>query len=300
MNDRRRFDPLDALRGFAMGSADIVPGVSGGTIALILGFYERLVHNIHQGARVLGAVVRLDMRRAKEVFASIEWGFLLTLLAGIGVAVLSLARLISYLLDNHPVGTSAVFFGLVAGSVVIAWGYIRAPAPVHVAIAAAVAVVAFLLLGLRSAPTTNPTVWFVFLAGAVAICAMILPGVSGSFILLMLGLYDYIIDAVKDFDLGVLAVFGVGAILGLALFSSFLDSMLRRYHDAVIAGLVGLMLGSLRVLWPWPNGTDDATLGAPDSGWPLALVLAAVAATVVLIFGVLGRRREAVTPHGAT
>ncbi len=300
MNDRRRFDPWDALRGFAMGSADIVPGVSGGTIALILGIYERLIHNVHLGARVLGSVVRLDMRRARHVFRSIEWGFVLTLLAGIAVAVLSLVRVISYLLDNNPVGTSAVFFGLVAGSVVIAWGYIREPALVHVVITAAVAVATFMLLGLRSEPITDPTLWFVFLAGAVAICAMILPGVSGSFLLLMLGLYDYIIDAVKDLDLGVLVVFGIGAVLGLALFSTFLDAMLRRYHDAVIAGLVGLMLGSLRVLWPWPNGTDDATLGTPDSGWPLALVLAGVAATVVLIFGVLGRRREAVSPQRGT
>lgn len=300
MNDRHRFDPLDALRGFAMGSADIVPGVSGGTIALILGIYERLIHNVHLGARVLGSIVRLDARRAGEVFRSIEWGFILTLVAGIAAAVLSLARVITYLLDHNPVGTSAVFFGLVAGSVVIAWGYIREPAPVHAVIAVAVAVIAFALLGLRSEPTTDPTVWFVFLAGAISICAMILPGVSGSFLLLMLGLYDYVLDAVKDLDLGVLTVFGAGAVLGLALFSSFLDSMLRRYHDAVIAGLVGLMLGSLRVLWPWPNGTDDATLGAPDPGWPLAVVLAGAAATVVLIFGVLGRRRETVTPQRGT
>lgn len=283
-----------------MGSADIVPGVSGGTVALILGFYARLVHNVHLGASVLGASARLDTERARERFRLIEWGFLLTLVAGIGIAILTLARVISHLLDEHPIGTSAVFFGLVAGSVYIAWGYIRQPAPVHGAVALVVAVAAFFLLGLRSGATSDPSVWFVFLAGAVAICAMILPGVSGSFILLMLGLYDYIIDAVKDLDVGVLVVFGVGAVLGLALFSSFLDWMLRRYHDLVLAGLVGLMLGSLRVLWPWPHGTEDATLAAPDSGWPLAVLLAVVSAAFVLVIGTIGRRREALTEQTTT
>lgn len=300
MNQRRRFDPWDALRGFAMGSADIVPGVSGGTVALILGFYARLIHNVRLGASVLGASARLDTERARERFRSIEWGFLIPLVVGIGVAILTLARVISHLLDEHPIGMSAVFFGLVAGSVFIAWGYIREPAPVHGAVAALVAVAAFLLLGLRSAATSDPSVWFVFLAGAVAICAMILPGVSGSFILLMLGLYDYVIDAVKDLDVGVLVVFGLGAVLGLALFSSFLDWMLRRYHDLVLAGLVGLMLGSLRVLWPWPHGTEDATLAAPDSGWPFALLLAVVSAALVVVIGAVGNRRGALTEQTGT
>lgn len=289
---RPRFDPFDVVRGFCMGSADVVPGVSGGTIALVFGIYERLVHNVRQGAIALGALVRLDGRVAIERLRRVEWGFFLALLAGIGIAVLSLARIIDYQLENHPIGTSAVFLGLVLGSIPIAWWAIRRPGAVHVLIVLLVAVATFGLLGLRSATVDEPGSPFVFVAGAVAICAMILPGISGSFILLMLGVYDYVLDAVKDNDLGVLAVFGAGAVVGLALFSSLLDWLLRRFHDVVVAGLVGLMVGSLRVLWPWPDGTESAALAVPDGGWPLVVVLAAGAAAGVLGIGTLARRRS--------
>lgn len=288
----RRFDPFDVVRGFCMGAADVVPGVSGGTVALVFGIYERLVHNIRQGASVLGAAVRLDVGEARRRLGTVEWWFLIPLLSGIAVAILSLARVIDHLLEHQPIGTSAVFLGLVLGSIPIAWWTLKEPAPVHVPVVVAVAVVTFVFLGLRSEAVDEPSLLFVFVAGAIAVCAMILPGISGSFLLLMLGLYDYVIEAVKDTDLGVLAVFGVGAVLGLALFSSVLDWLLRHYHDFVLAGLVGLMIGSLRVLWPWPDGTENASLAAPDSGWPLVLLLVVVAAGAVLTVGILARRRE--------
>ena len=161
-----------------------------------------------------------------------------------------------------------------AGSILIAWRLIRTHDVLRYAVMAAVAVAAFVLLGLRGEEITQPAYWMYFLAGSVAIVAMILPGISGSFILLMIGMYGPVIAAVNDRHLAVLTVFAFGAILGLASFSTLLDRLLRDHHDTVMAALTGLMAGSLRVLWPWPDGTDTAHLAAPSSGewlWPLLL-----------------------------
>ncbi len=280
---------INVLRGFLMGSADVVPGVSGGTIALVLGIYERLIHAIRTGAGALGALVRgrfADaLGRAKEV----EWRFLVPLLAGIGLAIVSLAALIEHFLDEEPTNTAAVFLGLVAASIVVAWQLIKDWTGPRLATAATVAVAAFLILGLRSEELTDPTTALFFGAGAIAIVAMILPGISGSFILLMLGMYEAVLAAVNDRDLVVIAVFGFGAVVGLALFSTLLDRMLRDHHDTMMAGLIGLMAGSLRVLWPWPDGTDTANLGSPTD--PVAPVLLAIAGfAVVMVIGQLGKR----------
>lgn len=286
---------LQVIRGFCMGVADLVPGVSGGTIALVFGIYRRLVRNVRTGAAALGGVIRADWGKARRSLAALEWGFLLPLLAGIGLAILILAGVISSLLDDYPVGMAAVFFGLVAASIVVAWGYIAEPDRRMLGMAAAVAVATFVLLGLRSGPATNPALVAYFLSGGVAITAMILPGISGSFILLMLGMYEAVLDAVHDRDLVVMAVFGAGVVIGLALFSTLLHWLLEHYHDLVMAALVGLMVGSLRVLWPWPDGTET------DLAWPNsatdalgALALAGVAAVVVLAISAVARRRSGV------
>jgi putative membrane protein len=284
-------DLLNLVRGFLMGSADIVPGVSGGTVALVLGIYERLVGNIRKVAGGLGALFRASAADARERFASVEWRFLLVLLAGIAAALLSLARLIEMLLEDHPRGTAAVFFGLVAGSILIAWRLIRAHDVLRYAVMAAVAAAAFFLLGLRGDEISEPAAWVFFLAGALAIVAMILPGISGSFILLMIGMYEAVLAAVNGRDLGVLALFSLGAVLGLAAFSTLLDRLLRDHHDTMMAALVGLMAGSLRVLWPWPDGTDTARLGLPSgSEWVGPLLLAIGGLAVVLSIGAAARR----------
>ena len=282
---------LNVLRGFLMGSADVVPGVSGGTIALVLGIYERLIHAIRTGAGALGSLVRGRISEALERAKAVEWSFLVPLLAGIGLAIVSLAALIQYFLDEQPINTAAVFLGLVAASIVIAWSLVSRWTVGRTTLAAGVALIAFLVLGLRSEELTDPATLLFFGAGAIAIVAMILPGISGSFILLMLGMYEAVLDAVTDRDLAVIAVFGLGAVIGLALFSTVLDRMLRDHHDTMIAGLIGLMAGSLRVLWPWPDGTDTANLASPTD--PLVPVLLAVVGfVVVMIIGRLGKSHQ--------
>ena len=279
---------LNLLRGFLMGSADVVPGVSGGTIALVLGIYERLVRAIRTGASALGSVVRGRFGEALQRAKSVEWRFLIPLLVGIGLAIVSLAALIKHFLEEEPTNTAAVFFGLVAGSILVAWRLVGQWDNWRIGTGAAVAVVAFAVLGLRSEEISDPSTILFFAAGAIAIIAMILPGISGSFILLMLGMYEAVLATVNDRDLLLVGVFAVGAIIGLAAFSTLLDRMLRDHHDAVMAGLIGLMAGSLRVLWPWPDGTDTANLAAPsDPVVPIFLAVAGLA--VVMVIARLGK-----------
>lgn len=279
-------------RGFAMGAADVVPGVSGGTVALVLGIYERLVSNVHGGASVLGRLLKGDVRGAVDQLRRIEWMFLVPLLAGIGVAVLSLAHVIEVALEDHPVPMGALFFGLVTASAVVAWRLLAHVDAARLAVMVAAAVATFFVLGLTAGERDDAHLAVVFAAGALAICAMILPGVSGSFLLLAVGMYELVLGAVSDRELAVVAVFASGCVVGLALFSSALSWALENHRDTVLAGLTGLMVGSLRVLWPWPVGTEQTGLAAPGEQWGLALVVAVCAAGLVLVVAAVGRRLE--------
>ncbi len=248
-----------------MGTADLVPGVSGGTIALVIGIYERLVESIREGSSALAALIRGRPGEFTEHLRRVEWLFLLPLLAGILTAVVTLASVLEHQLEANPTIMAGAFFGLVVGSVAIAWGRLRDTLPRHYVIALVVAIALFLLLGLgEDASIADPSLLAFFGAGALAICAMILPGISGSLILLLIGMYAAVLGAVNDRDLLSVGVFVLGAILGLAIFSQILHWALRNHHDDVLAALVGLMAGSLRVLWPWPGGVDSAVLGAPE------------------------------------
>ncbi len=292
----RRNAPSQVLaqlgRGFLMGSADVVPGVSGGTVALVLGIYERLVANIRAGASVLGKAVRGQPRAALGQLAHVEWVWVVALLAGVGLAVATLAHTIETLLEEQPVRMAALFFGLITGSVAIAWRLVRRRDAFRVVVAAVTAVGAFFVLGLQSGPVEDPTWWMFLLAGAVAICAMILPGVSGSFLLLMLGMYDSVLGLVTDREVVLLAVFLVGCVVGLALFSTSLHWALAHHHDTVLAAMVGLMVGSLRVLWPWPDGTDSPELSAPSGDVVVPILIAVVASGVVLAVTSVAERRS--------
>lgn len=280
-----------------MGAADIVPGVSGGTIALVLGIYERLIATVRAGSSALGAFLRLDFAAGMEWLKKIEWSFILPLGAGIGLAILSLSHLLERLLRDHAVLMAALFLGLVAGSALIVWRLLTDRDVRTIAIIMIVTVVVFVLLGLRedtssesAAQIADPAVWAFFLAGSIAICAMILPGISGSFILVMLGMYGPVLSAVTDRDIASLAVFAVGAVTGLALFSQVLHRALRDHYNPVMAALIGLMLGSLRVLWPWPLGVDSTALEAPNEDAVAAVVVAVFAFAVVMGIDALGRR----------
>lgn len=289
---RRMPHLLNLLRGFLMGSADVVPGVSGGTIALVLGIYERLVRAIRTGAGALGSLVRGRFGEALQRARAVEWRFLLPLLIGIVLAIVSLAAVINHFLDEEPINTSAFFLGLVAASIVIAWSLVTRWDARRVGVALAIGITTFLILGLRSGEVSDPATALFFGAGAIAIIAMILPGISGSFILLMLGMYEAAIEAVDKRELISLAAFAAGAVIGLALFSTLLDRMLRDHHDTMMAGLIGLMAGSLRVLWPWPAGIETGNLAAPSE--PLVpVILAIVGFAVVTAIGWWGKQYEA-------
>lgn len=277
--------------GFFMGTADLVPGVSGGTIALVLGIYQRLVSSIREGSSALGSLLKWDGQAFKAHMRRVEWTFLVPLLVGVLTAVVLLSSLLEHQLEERPTILAAIFFGLVMASIVIAWRLLRTPNRSHIVVAAAVGVVIFLLLGIgEERISDDPTLVAFFFAGVLAICAMILPGISGSLILLMIGMYPPVLAAVTGRDLAAISVFAVGAVIGLALFSQVLNWALVRHHDVVLAGLVGLMAGSIRVLWPWPHGVDSPSLGAPGDDWALALVAAAVGAAVVYLISRMAPR----------
>ena len=273
-----------------MGAADVVPGVSGGTVALVFGIYTTLIEQVRQGARALGQLVRLRPADFVAELKKVDWWFLVPLLAGIGLALVSLAGVISRYLEEEPIRTAAVFFGLVIGSLVTTVPMVKRWDVKHVTVALVVAVATFVFLGLGSGQVDDPALAFVFVGGMIAICAMILPGVSGSFLLLMMGLYHAVLDGVHDRDLVLIAVFGAGAVIGLAGFSSILSWALERWEQLMLAGLIGLMGGSLRVLWPWPNGTgseestDGTVMSLPEGDvfWPIALAVVAAVAIIAI------------------
>ncbi|WP_419842306.1 DUF368 domain-containing protein [Candidatus Poriferisodalis sp.] len=279
----------DVARGLAMGAADVVPGVSGGTVALLLGIYDRLVAQVAHLSTSASAALRGHVRLAFRMAAQAEWSFLAALAAGIAIAVVALVELVRYGIEEQPVGLSAAFFGLVLATAVITRREVSRWRWELVATAAAVAAAVFVLLGVRSGSVTDPAAAVIIAAGTLAVCAMILPGISGAFVLLMIGLYDPITAAVSQRDLATVSLFALGAAVGLGLFSRLLAFVLERRRDAVIAVLLGLMAGSLRVLWPWPvgdtaaEGFGNAALGAPPaSEVPGALLAAAVAAALAV------------------
>ena len=287
------------MRGFLMGAADVVPGVSGGTVALVLGFYARLLNAVKTGGSALGRFARLDLRAGLDCLAQVEWMFLVPLLAGIGFAFATLASLIETQMNDHPIEVAALFLGLVASSIVVAWRLLERRDVPRLLVMVVVGAALFVLLGMRDGTSeesvgqaADPATWTFFFAGAVAICAMILPGISGSLILVLLGMYGPVLDAVTDRELGVLGVFLVGATVGLALFSQALYWALGRHHDTVMAALIGLMLGSTRVLWPWPHGLDGTSLGSPEGSVLPALGLAALGLASVLVVNEVALRRE--------
>ena len=240
--------PLLVLKGIAMGAADVIPGVSGGTIAFITGIYEELLDSIK--SIDLQAVKLFFTGKWKSFWKKINGNFLLSVVAGIAISVFSLARLMTYLLETHPIPVWSFFFGLIiASSFLVAkdvskWNW----KTVLAAVAGAVAGYGITALS----PATTPDAWwFIILSGAIAICAMILPGISGSFILLLLGKYEYVMEAVGELNIGVILLFLVGAVAGIISFSHFLSWLLKRYRNVTIAVLMGFMIGSLNKIWPW-------------------------------------------------
>ncbi|MFC3606392.1 DUF368 domain-containing protein [Stutzerimonas tarimensis] len=234
-------------KGLAMGAADVVPGVSGGTIAFITGIYDRLLAAI---AAVPQAVMHLARGRIGQAWKAADATFLITLLAGVLTSIFSLARIITYLLEEHPIPVWSFFFGLILVSVYLVGREVEQRRLSRLVCFAAGLLFAYWItvmapMQMGSGPLS------IFMAGAIAICAMILPGISGSFILVLLGLYPVVLGAVRSLDFGLLGFFAAGALLGLVSFARLLSWMLKHYRDGTLAFLTGLMVGSLNKVWPW-------------------------------------------------
>lgn len=236
------------LKGLAMGGADVVPGVSGGTIAFITGIYEELLDSIKSFD--LEAIKLLKGFEIKALWKHINGTFLITLFAGIATSLLSLATLITYLLNNYPIQVWSFFFGLIVVSALIIlreikkWNF-----GVIVAILIGVAIAYFIT---ATTPAETPEApWFLFIAGAVAICAMILPGISGSFILLLFGKYEYVISAIKDLRIADLIFLALGCVVGLLSFARLVSWLFQKFHNLTVGLLSGFMIGSLNKVWPW-------------------------------------------------
>ena len=247
---------LLVLKGTGMGAADVVPGVSGGTIAFIVGIYEELINSIKS---INGNSLRLLFTGKIAAFwQAVNASFLLAIVAGIGISVLSLAKIVTYLLTYQPTLVWSFFFGLVTASTWFVAKDVKTWNAKSIVGFLAGALLAFYIT--VATPAETPThLGFIFLCGAIAICAMILPGISGSFILVLLGKYFYIMEAVKSLRLSVLLVFLGGAAIGITSFSRLLSYALRRFHDLTIAILSGFMLGSLNKVWPWKETLETYT-----------------------------------------
>lgn len=276
------------LRGALIGGAEAVPGVSGGTVALVTGVYEALINS---AGHVVSAVRALptDRARARAEFAAVRWDVVVPVALGMAPALVIALRFLGPMLEAHPVPMRALFLGMVAASLVVpirmVGGWWR---PREVLIAVAGAVVAFFLAGAPQL-TSEPSLPLVFFAASVAVCALTLPGVSGAFLLLMFGVYERASAAVRDFDFAFIGVFVAGMVFGLSLFVKILQWLLTHRRRITLVAMTGLMVGALRAMWPWQ--TEDRGLLAPQGQELLALALALAGAAVVL--GIIWLERHA-------
>lgn len=238
-----------SLKGIAMGAADVVPGVSGGTIAFISGIYEELLQSISN--------INIDLFKTlknegfKAAWKQLNGNFLLALFLGIAVSFISLAKLISWLLDTHPILLWSFFFGLVVASIIYVAKQIEKWNVLSITLLIGTTFLAYIITTLPPLVSEDSSLLFIFLAGAIAICAMILPGISGSFILVLLGAYKPVLSALTNKNIPVIVVFMLGAILGLLSFSRVLKWLFAHYKNLTLAALTGFIIGSLNKIWPW-------------------------------------------------
>jgi len=298
---------LLSLKGLCMGSADVIPGVSGGTIALITGIYEDLIGALKSfDATMVKRLMALDL---KGILACVHIRFLLSLFAGIGIAIISLARLMNFLLNHYPVFTWSLFFGLISASILVVSRQVANwDLSTGISLVIGTIVAAFIV---QLVPVTTPeTLWFILLCGIIAICAMILPGISGAFILLILGKYEFITGTLKNpfmpQNMIIIIVFCLGCLIGLLSFSRLLNYLLINYRQPTMAFLTGLMIGSMPKIWPWKEMLEiQINQGKPHVIWGsnimpramnaevlLALALAVIGFIVVLVIERLARVKE--------
>lgn len=248
MNHNKRAYFILILKGMAMGAADVIPGVSGGTIAFITGIYEELIESVR--SINLKSLKLLFSGRLLEFWKAINGAFLISVFLGIAISIFSLAKGLKFLLENYPIPVWAFFFGLILSSTIFVAKKIK-KYDLIIWVAGAAGIIAAYYITILTPSEANTTKWFIFLSGVIAICAMILPGISGSFILVLLGMYKFILNAVSILDTGTLLIFISGAAIGIIAFSNFLSWLLKRWYNTTIALLAGFMIGSLNKIWPW-------------------------------------------------
>ncbi|MGK2381415.1 DUF368 domain-containing protein [Gordonia tangerina] len=274
----------NVVRGGLMGLAETVPGVSGGTVALVTGIYSRLIASAKHVTDVPRAVVLRSDWRAQ--IRQVDWWLLIPVAIGMLIAVFSIAGVMETFVTEQPVYSKALFMGMIAASVAIPFLEVR-PGDLDgggakgraAAVFAMMAVAVFVLTSLPRSEIADPPLVLVFCAAAVAVCALVLPGVSGSFFLLVVGIYAPTMAAVDDRDLQYLSVFALGALLGIVTFVRVLEWLLEHHHTTAMIAAAGLLLGSLRALWPWQ--TDEGGLMGVGDDWPGALGLFVLGAVVV-------------------
>ena len=281
----------NAIRGMLIGFAEVIPGVSGGTVALVLGVYDRIIFSASEFVR--GALSLVGLRRgsvANSHFKKVDLWLILPLLAGMGAALILGAKVLGPLLENYPELSRATFAGMIAVSLSIPWGLAGKWRAKDYLVAAFAAIAAVLLTSLPQAGTVEPSAVAIVGAAALAICALVLPGVSGSFLLLAMGMYAPTIAAVNERNFSYLGLFAIGAVLGLGGFVSLLQYLLANHHKATMVTMTGLMVGSLRALWPWQDDTRAFTQVTNPWG---AAGLFAIGACIVLVVIFIERRFKA-------
>ncbi len=242
---------ITGVKGFGMGAANVIPGVSGGTIALLTGIFTEIIDALN--ALMDPSSWKMLMKgNFREFWKYIHGTFLVSLFIGVLISIFSLAKLMVYVMAYHPVQTWAFFFGLIIASAAYMIYDIKGW-KVNDALFFLVGIVLGVVICTLSPTTTPDSLWFIFICGAIAVCTMILPGISGSFILVILGKYDYIMQSVNDMNIPVLAVFGLGCIIGILGFSKFLHWLLKRFERPTMLVLVGFVIGALVKVWPWNN-----------------------------------------------
>lgn len=274
----------NGLKGFAMGAANVIPGVSGGTIALITGIFGRIINALN-GLMSFKTWKLLFAGKFKEFVSKVDGRFLLAVMIGAVLSVFTLAKLMQYLLDQYPVQTWAFFLGMIAASAVFMLAEIRCWR-VSYGLWIAVGIGLGIALCTLSPTETTDDLWFIFICGAIAICTMILPGVSGSFILLLLGKYEYIMNAISNLNWPVLAAFGIGCAIGIVAFSKALHWLLARYQQQTMLVLVGFVMGSLIKVWPWSDEALAAATAASDGSAPVTAGEMLIPGIIWIVIGI--------------
>lgn len=285
---------VNVVRGSLIGAAEVVPGVSGGTIALVIGLYETLISSAAAFVKGVLALLRGRTDDARTLLGQVHWRVVIPVGVGMAAAVVVGAAVLEPLVEEYPVQTRAVFFGLVLVGISVPARMVGRWDVRGVLLAAAAAALAFVLTGLPPGTIDDPSLLLVAAAGAAAVCALALPGVSGSFLLLSIGLYEPTISAVNDRDLAYLAAFALGALVGLSSFVVLLQWLLSHRPRITLVVLTGLMVGSLRALWPWQD--DDRTLLPPEGDVAAVIGLAFAGAAVILVLVWVERRLSRLLP----